>query len=265
MPQSSAGSAATYAAIEDVRIDVPMTLGEARVAGLAFAVLTATVGVNLFVFQEKRAVRIETSAISPMTSGVASSEAQDAKSIAQFEPSNAAPGTAPLPQAVQPVATPGISQAEIIRGVQRELTARGYAAGQPDGIIGLVTRAAIMAYEHDFGLALTAEASEDLLNRIVLGASGQAEMNRAEPDVILSAQAKSVVRMVTQGLTAQGYKPGADTGTLSPDTRRAILDFETAQKLPETGRISAPLVSRLLKLQAQAPVASAGKGRTAQR
>ena len=32
---------------------------------------------------------------------------------------------------------------------------------------------------------------------------------------------------------------------MSPALQRAIRDFEASQKLPETGRISAPLVARL--------------------
>ncbi len=241
-----------------------MTLAEARVAGLAFAAVTLTIAVNLFAFQERRPSRIETSALAPVRSTIAAADAvavQPGQSgPARIEPLGAVEDV-PRPQAAVS-ATPGVTQAEIIRGVQRELTARGYAAGQPDGIAGLVTRAAIMAYEHDFGLALTAEPSEDLLNRIVLGTSAGADMSRADPDVILSAEAKSVVRMVTQSLSSLGYKPGADTTVLSPETRRAILAFETAEKLPESGRISAPLVSRLMKIQVQAPASAAAPSRS---
>ena len=69
------------------------------------------------------------------------------------------------------VAAPSGNSAEIIRGIQRELNGRGYDAGPPDGVVGLITRAAIMAYEHDYGLPLTATPSQDLLSRIVLGSA----------------------------------------------------------------------------------------------
>lgn len=243
-----------------------MTFAEAKFAGVAFAVLSLTVAINLFAIQERRPTETAAlNAIKPVMTAPAATEPSSLATAAIGAASAAAPAAE-----IQPVATPGVSQAEIIRGVQRELTSRGYGAGQPDGIAGLVTRAAIMAYEHDYGLALTGEASEDLLNRIVLGSSGAAEFNRSAPDVILSAEAKAVVRFVTQGLSQQGYKPGNDGGTLSAETRRAIVEFEAAQKLPSTGRISAPLVSRMLKLQAQTPQvqtpqAVAGRGRTAQK
>ena len=68
--------------------------------------------------------------------------------------------------------------------------------------------------------------------------------------------------MVTQHLSGLDYKPGNAAPSLTAETRRAILAFEAAQNLPETGRISAPLVSRLMKLQAQAPAAAAAIGRT---
>ncbi len=42
------------------------------------------------------------------------------------------------------------------------------------------------------------------------------------------------------------------------DAIRAIRDFELDQKMPETGRVSGQLVSRLLKLQGQGK--GAGKG-----
>jgi peptidoglycan hydrolase-like protein with peptidoglycan-binding domain len=247
-----------------------MTFGEARLAGFAFLAVTATIAINLFAFQERRANPIETSAITPMSTvaqPVPEPGTNDAPRVtASSEGGDGAP-TARAQKPMQPTATPGVSQAEIIRGVQRELTSRGYAAGQPDGIVGLVTRAAIMAYEHDYGLALTAEPSEDLLNRIVLGSAAPLDQGRTDGDVILSADAKAVVQMVVQSLTALGYKPGNDATALTTETRRAIHDFEAAQKLPETGRISAQLVSRLLKLQAQVPAVSAatGKSRQAQR
>ncbi len=245
-----------------------MTFAEARIAGLAFTAVTLTIAVNLFAFQERRPSRIETSSLSPVRSTIAALEPAAGAPHGQGGAGGAAriePITGAI-EAVKPqapvAATPGVTQAEIIRGVQRELSARGYAAGQPDGIAGLVTRAAIMAYEHDYGLALTGEASEELLNRIVLGSSADADTMRAGPDVILSAEAKAVVRMVTQNLSGLGYKPGNDATSLTAETRRAILAFEAAQNLPETGRISAPLVSRLMKLQAQAPSAAAAIGRT---
>ena len=59
---------------------------------------------------------------------------------------------------------------ETVRAIQRELKSRGYGPLAGDGVMGLATRAGIMAFEYDHGLGLTGEASEELLKRILLGA-----------------------------------------------------------------------------------------------
>ncbi|MGQ0456653.1 MAG: peptidoglycan-binding domain-containing protein [Hyphomicrobium sp.] len=144
--------------------------------------------------------------------------------------------------------------ADVIRGVQRELNARNYEAGQPDGVAGIVTRAAVMAYEYDYNLPLTATPSEEVLSRIVLGSSATQATGKSAA-VAPSPDAESLIRMVKQSLSALGYQTGRADGALTPDVQRAIREFETDQRLAETGRISGPLVSRLLRLQGQAPAA----------
>lgn len=141
---------------------------------------------------------------------------------------------------------PGIetaSPSQTIRAVQRELNLRGYDVGTPDGKRGLVTQAGIMAFEFDHGMALTGEASEALLKEILLG--GSQPERRPRSSVESSASAEEVVRKVQQQLAAAGYQVGKATGRLDDDTLRAIREFESDQRLPETGRISGQLVARL--------------------
>src|SRR4029450_13008123 len=71
---------------------------------------------------------------------------------------------------VPPQAPQGDADAATIGAIQRELKSRGYGPLAGDGVMGLTTRAGIMAFEHDHGLGLTGEASEELLKRILLGA-----------------------------------------------------------------------------------------------
>lgn len=136
---------------------------------------------------------------------------------------------------------------EAIRALQRELNLRGYEVGNPDGKRGLVTEAAIMAFEYDHGLALTAEPTEGLLMQVLM------ETTRPEPrrraSVELSASAELVVRKVQQQLAAAGYMGGKPTGRLDEDTVRAIREFEGDQRLPETGRVSGQLVAKLSLLK----------------
>jgi peptidoglycan hydrolase-like protein with peptidoglycan-binding domain len=132
---------------------------------------------------------------------------------------------------------------ETVRAIQRELEARGYGPVAADGVAGLSTRAAIMAFEHDQGSALTAEASERTLKRILLGASAGGDLMGTGR--VRSAQAEEVVRTAQQLLLARGYAAGTADGRLRPDTLQAIRDFELDKGLVPRGRISAELVARL--------------------
>jgi peptidoglycan hydrolase-like protein with peptidoglycan-binding domain len=230
-----------------------MTAGDLKITSMALTGLALTVGINLFFLQDKAARRpVETSALATRTFEATVQQALGNATGQDLGPSlaqSAAPLKLQPPGANAADATS--NAAEIIRGIQRELNARGYEAGQPDGVAGLVTRAAIMAYEHDYGLALTATPSQDVLSRIVLGSSGP-PVQRGGADKIGAGEAESVALMVEQQLAALGYTPGKADGKLSEQTARAIREFEADQKLAQSGRISGPLVSRLLKVQGQA-------------
>ena len=146
------------------------------------------------------------------------------------------------------------SATEVTRAVQRELQIRGYETGGSDGIAGIMTRGAIMAYEYDHNLPLSGQPSDRLLKAIILGEGGKAKGNGGE---VKTAEAQDVVRSVQRSLAKLGYKPGAPNGRLTPDTLRAIRAFEGDQALPETGRISGPLIARLLRLSGDGRVAAA--------
>ena len=146
------------------------------------------------------------------------------------------------------------SATEVTRAVQRELQIRGYETGGSDGIAGLMTRGAIMAYEYDHNLPLSGQPSDRLLKAIILGEGGKAKGKGGE---VKTSEAQDVVRSVQRSLAKLGYKPGAANGRLTPDTLRAIRAFEGDQALPETGRISGPLIARLLRLSGDGRVAAA--------
>ena len=141
---------------------------------------------------------------------------------------------------------------EVTRAVQRELRIRGYETGATDGVPSLMTQAAIMGFEFDHQLPLTGRPSQELLKSILLGGdSGSAKGGAGRRQ---SAEAEAVIRSVQTSLTRLGYKPGRITGRLSADTARAIREFEVDQALPELGRVSGPLVSRLARLTDEGPV-----------
>lgn len=158
--------------------------------------------------------------------------------------------------AAQPADAPATADgAEAIRAVQRELHQRGYDAGTPDGVPGLITRAAVLAYEWDHGLALTAEPSDRLLRQIRTGA-GQPG---AKPPATTAGNphAEQVIRTVQQSLANAGYAVGKVDGRPGEETVRAIREFEIDQGLPETGRVSGQLVARLARLAGQGRLTSA--------
>tara|TARA_R110000850_G_scaffold25059_1_gene72686 strand:+ start:87 stop:422 length:336 start_codon:yes stop_codon:yes gene_type:complete len=48
-------------------------------------------------------------------------------------------------------------------------------------------------------------------------------------------------------LVALGYRPGATDGNFDAATRQAIAAFQRDRNMPETGYISAPVISALLR------------------
>lgn len=223
-----------------------------KIAIGASVLMTLSVAVNMAAFQGKGPGASQASAIE--TGGLPSRGGWvegPGLGMGPTSPPSAAP---PLPGPTDPPTGPlkdDANTAEVTRGIQRELDARGYDVGQPDGVAGLVTRAAIFAYEYDNGLVLTGKPSEPLLSQIVLGSSSL-EQNSARPGKTISADGEALVRDVKQKLNALGYQTGAAGGALTPELARAIREFETEQKLKSSGRISGPVMSRLIRLQGQA-------------
>jgi peptidoglycan hydrolase-like protein with peptidoglycan-binding domain len=142
---------------------------------------------------------------------------------------------------------------ETIKAVQRELNLRNYGPLTSDGVPGLVTRAAIMAFEHDHRMALTGEATERVLQRLLLGASG-APNEAVDPAAgrVRSPQAELVMRTVQQSLAALGYQVGRIDGKTGEDIARAIREFELDSGLKPTGRVSSEVFGRLGRVVAAA-------------
>jgi peptidoglycan hydrolase-like protein with peptidoglycan-binding domain len=134
---------------------------------------------------------------------------------------------------------------ETIRALQRELRQRGYGPLVSDGIMRPVTRAAIMAYEHDQNLPLSGEASEMLLGRVLLGASSSLEPASGTARKVATQRAAQVVRTVQEMLAKLGYQPGQIDGRLSEETVRAMREFDLDKGIAFKGRISADLLIRL--------------------
>lgn len=240
-----------------------MTPTHARYAVCTFVLLSAGVAANIMFLQELSGGRIGSRAgalerpVKPL--------AEPAVDVASGAPSqpmvlNAQQPAAQPPakvdrkpaQAADPAAAAAGEAPEVIAAIQRELQARGYEPGTPDGVAGAVTRAAIMAWEADHNLALTGEPTEAVMKAIVLGVSAPvAAQITAQWQALPKdrrARAEQMMRVVQQSLSALGYNLGKVTGRMNDDTERAIREFETDQNLKLSGRISGPLVARLTRL-----------------
>lgn len=137
--------------------------------------------------------------------------------------------------------------AETVRAVQAELNRLGYGPIAADGVMRPASRAAIMAFEQDQRLALTGEASQDLLKQLLFGAPVPAPASGSVE--VRSAHARAVIEEVQRRLASRGYHPGAIDGRLSADTIAAIRTFEADQGLVPRGRISAAILERLERPQ----------------
>lgn len=155
----------------------------------------------------------------------------------------------PVPVAARPgraaaVQAPPEADPDVVRAIQRELAQRGYQPGPGDGLVHPVTRAAVMAYEHDHGLPLTGEPTDELLKSILFGlppAKGSPSPSDPRP------QAQEIIRSVQQSLAALGYRVSKIDGRLGDETAQAIRAFESKSGLTRSGRVSGGLLQELDK------------------
>jgi peptidoglycan hydrolase-like protein with peptidoglycan-binding domain len=215
-----------------------MTPGVARFGLLTFALLTGALATNMFVLQPP--VRLARGFDAPASSQVPGPDAAGAGAVVE-------------PLETGTLKPPGQTsdRSDLTRAIQRELKAKGYEAGAVDGVAGLVTRGAIMAFASDTALPLTAEPREGLLQALLLG-SAQARAPGAAADTAPGPEAVRVIEAVQRALNHLGYLRSAPDGRLNDETRRAIRRFEADRKLAETGRISGELIAKLAAVAGEA-------------
>lgn len=162
---------------------------------------------------------------------------QPSAALSSKEQNTVAKDDAP-PVIAEPVST------DSIRAIQRELKSLGYEPGGIDGTPGLLTRAAILAFEHDKGFALTGEPTEELLVKILV----RPDNKRRTKALPVSENGKKIIKVVQSVLSDLGYAPGKVNGLVSQQTVAAIKNFEKDRKLKITGRTSGQLMKELLSM-----------------
>ncbi|WP_088346046.1 MULTISPECIES: peptidoglycan-binding domain-containing protein [Rhodomicrobium] len=125
--------------------------------------------------------------------------------------------------------------AKLVRAIQRELAGRGYSVGQESGLLGMQTRAAILAFEFDEGLPLAGEASEAVLKSLIFGKA--AGKRGPGPDGRFEGR-QALVAGVQDMLARMGYTSGPVDGQLDGKTRDAIRKFESDRHLQAEGRLT---------------------------
>ena len=235
-------------------------------AGLGvFAILCGLFGINLFAFQGAVVARnskliafpastvekstVEKSAAENSPAEKSATESRQPELVRALTPSPASVDK-PTPSPTAAVTTGSVPEPDLIRAIQRELQVFGYEAGGVDGRAGMTTRAAVMAFEWDHGLPLTAEPAENIFQALLIGGARAAAVPGAN-SLPPSPQAANVIRFAQQGLAALGYSGLKVSGTIGPETQQAIRLFEAHEGLAETGRVSGSLTARITRLTSE--------------
>lgn len=197
--------------------------------GLAvFVVLAAAVAANVMALQPvgRRALAPVLKAAPVAVDAAASTEAKTAEKN-------------------EPALLNGAEEPDLAGAVRRELKIRGYAPGNGD-FTGYEGRAAILAFESDSGLALDGTVRPELLQHLLFGvARADVQPGAMAAAAEVSSEAREVIAAAQRALTKRGYKLDAN-GLPSLETQRAIREFELANGMPATGRVSGPLMGKLL-------------------
>jgi peptidoglycan hydrolase-like protein with peptidoglycan-binding domain len=156
-----------------------------------------------------------------------------------------------------PLQTPN-PPAQLVTAIQRELVARGYAAGAADGKLRDQTRKAIGAFELEHGLPVTGAPTDELLRHILLGEAATPAAStgsvtslasgnpRADPSP--APKADATVKQVQEILADLGYAPGPVDGSMGSDTVRALSAFQRDRKIAATGKISPELLREIKRV-----------------
>jgi peptidoglycan hydrolase-like protein with peptidoglycan-binding domain len=135
------------------------------------------------------------------------------------------------------------ASAKLVKAIQRELSDRGYAAGDSSGVLNLQSRAAIIAYEFDEHMPLTGEPSAPVLKSLIFGrAAGKGGPGPADR----FERKQRLVAQVQQALGAMRYRSGPADGRLDGETRAAIRKFENDHQLKAAGRLTERVILELV-------------------
>jgi peptidoglycan hydrolase-like protein with peptidoglycan-binding domain len=228
-----------------------MTPFRMRLCVVVFVAVAAAISINaLYLQQGPRIAGAAVSSAAPAAQEAIAGEAATSSlpktslgAPAENRAETLATGTeaAERPSAPRTAAKP--APAKLVKAIQRELADRGYGVGEDNGVPGLQTRGAIVAYEFDEHLPLTGEPSEALLKSLIFGrAAGKGGPGPAER----FERRRRLVTEVQEALATLRYRSGPADGRLSPETREAIRKFENDRRLQAGGRLTERVLLELV-------------------
>lgn len=136
--------------------------------------------------------------------------------------------------------TPGLHarvEQELIRFIQQRLKVLGFEPGNANGHSGALTQAAIRAFENQQGLPASGQPSAALAAHLETAfRAGQKQPTPFSEDQI---------RHLQRQLTRLGLQPGPVDSRLGPSTTAAIRRYQRSKGLPETGRMTVELLTRI--------------------
>jgi membrane-bound lytic murein transglycosylase B len=129
-----------------------------------------------------------------------------------------------------PRAAGSLNREEILE-LQTLLNGLGYTSGNPDGLFGSATRAAVRQYQSAQSLPADGFPTSALLNRVRQSAGVS-----AEPARVPVGLGRTGIRSLQRLLNRLGYDAGRADGVIGSRTRDAIRKFERAQGMEVRGR-----------------------------
>jgi peptidoglycan hydrolase-like protein with peptidoglycan-binding domain len=164
-----------------------------------------------------------------------------------------APAPAPAPPASTATAPSDLAwptaTADQVKAVQQALIDLHRLRGKADGAAGPATRAAIRDFEKSAGLPETGQPSREVYAALT---KAHAPKEPAAPSEAWPANGADQIRAIQKLLGELKLLNAEPTGTVGPQTRRAIREYQRKAGLKETGEPSQALFDSLKTARAKA-------------
>ena len=120
--------------------------------------------------------------------------------------------------------------------VQRLLSLYGYRVGKIDGVLGVMTRDAVAAFQAD---------NELKVSRFVDKATWETLHMFDTYGIVVDGELD--IKVIQTALEAAGVKPGPLDGKMGRRTKEAIIQFQTQAELKPDGNIGLKTLKELIK------------------